>query len=456
MKVFGLQEKNTNFVAEILAGLTTFVTMSYLPMQCSQIMATSGIGQSAAYIAICLSSFAGCLIMGFIANQPFILCPSIGMVTFFTSALLVDMKYTYEQALLITLLAGIIFLILSVTGLQNALSNSLPQNMKNGISAGLGIYIALLGFRNAGFITTTDNGSWTLVDFSQQSVELFTTAVLFIGIILISMFKKFGFPFPILLGVLASGGIYYMWGISSGRVNISDLNPDFGSTGAQFSEWISSSLFKNFTSGITGLFGSLEFNVKTILTLLLIIMVCSLFNSVESTGVIYATARNAGKLDEGGNFGDLKKTLMANSIGTIAGSCLGSPSLTVAPESNAGISAEGKSGLTAVTAGVLFLIAALFAPFVNIVSGVITAAAMVYIGILMTSAVKDINFDNAGESIPAFITIILIPFTSSVIDGIALGIIVHIALNLLTFNFKSIKILELIAGALFAASYFFI
>lgn len=456
MKVFGLQEKGTNFVAEILAGLTTFITMSYLLIQCPKIMADGGISQSAAYIAICLSTFAGCLIMGFIANQPFVLCPSIGMVTFFTSALLIDMKYTYAQALLLTLLAGIIFLILSVTGLQNAISNAIPQNMKNGISAGLGIYIALLGFRNAGFITTNDNGSWVLVDFSQQSVQLFTTIVMFIGIILISMFKKFGFPFPILLGILASGGIYYIWGISSGKVNTADLSPDFGSTGAQFSEWVSSSLFKNFTSGITGLFGSLEFNVKTVLTLVLMIMVCSLFNSVESTGVIYATARNAGKLDEGGNFGDLKKTLMANSIGTIAGSCLGSPSLTVAPESNAGISAEGKSGLTAVTTGVFFLIAALFAPFISIVPAVVTAAAMVYIGILMVSAVKDINFDDVGESIPAFITIILIPFTSSVIDGIALGIIVHIVINLLTFKFKSINILELIVGALFAASYFFI
>lgn len=456
MKIFGLQEKGTNFIAEILAGITTFITMSYVLIQCPQLLADGGISQSAAYAAVCMSAFVGCMLMGFIANQPYILSPSIGMIAFFSATLLTDMHYTYHQALALILLAGLIFLLLSVTGLQNAIAKAIPQNMKNALSAGLGIYIALLGLRNAGFIDISSNGTWQLVDFSQQSARLFTTFIMFIGIIIIAMCKRFGLPAPTLLGILASCAIYYIVGVSSGLVDTAELSVDFGSTGTQLSAWASSALFKNFTSGIAGLFGSMQMSFKSILTLIVMILVCSLSNSVESTGVIFATARNSGQLDEGGNFGDLKKTLMANSIATITGSCFGCPALTVAPESNAGISAGGKTGLTAVTAGAMFLMALLFTPLAGAIPSVVTAAAMVYIGILMLNAVKDIDLSDIGESLPAFVTIIVIPFTSSVIDGIALGIIIHVIISICTFKFKSVNLLELIIAGLFAFNYFLI
>lgn len=456
MKIFGLQEKGTNFVSEILAGITTFITVAYLPLQCAQLLAGKGIGQTAAYIAICLTAFVGCLVIGFLANQPYILTPSVGMIAFFSGTLLTTMHYTYFQALALVLIAGIIFLLLSVTGLQNKIFGAIPGNLKNALSAGLGIYIALLGLRNAGFLTTDSNGTWHLVDFSQRNVQLFTAMLMFLGIILIIMCKRLNLPAPILLGVIATGVIYYIVGIPAGFVRMVDLKVNFSEVGRQLSDWASSTLFKNFTQGISGLFGNMEFTLKSILTLIVLILIYTLFSSMESNGVIYATARNAGQLDEGGNFGALKMTMLSNSIGTLAGSCFGCPALTVAPESGAGISAGGKTGLTAVTAGIMFLGAIALAPFINLVPSALTACVMLYIGILMLNAAKEIDFGDIGESIPAFVTMIVIPFTSSIIDGIALGLTAHAAINLFTFKFKAINIIELIFGILFAINYFII
>lgn len=456
MKIFGLQEKGTNFVSEILAGITTFITVAYLPLQCAQLLAGKGIGQTATYIAICLTSFVACLVLGFLANQPYILTPSVGMIAFFSGTLLTDMNYTYTQALALVLIAGVIFLLLSVTGLQSKVFGAIPGNLKNALSAGLGIYIALLGFRNAGFLTTDSNGTWHLVDFSQRNTQLFTSMLLFVGVILIIMCKKLNLPAPILLGIMATGVIYYVVGVPTGFVNTVDLQVNFSDVGSQLSDWAASTLFKNFTQGIAGLFGSMHFTLKSIITLILLVLIYTLFSSMESTGVIYATARNAGQLDDGGNFGGMKMTMLSNSIGTLVGSCFGCPTMTVAPESGAGISAGGKTGLTAVTAGLLFFGAIAFAPFIGLVPSALTACAMVYIGILMLNSAKDIDFGDIGESIPAFVTMIVIPFTSSIIDGIALGMIAHVAINIFTFKFKSINLIELIFGVLFAINYFMI
>ncbi len=456
MKVFGLQEKGTNFVSEILAGITTFITAAYLPLQCAKLLAGNGISQASAYIAICLTTFIGCLVIGFVANQPYILSPSIGMIAFFSGTLLTDMHYTYPQAMALVLIAGVIFLLLSVTGLQNAVFGAIPKNLKNALSAGLGIYIALLGFRNAGFLSATASGTWQLVDFSRHNAQFFTTILMFFGIILIIMCKKFNLPAPILLGIIATGAIYYVVGVPAGFVNTVDLKVNFSDVGRQFSDWAASALFKNFTLGISQLFGSMQFTLKSIVTIILLVLVYALFSSMESTGVVYATAKNSGQLDDGGNFGGLKTTLISNSIATVVGSCSGCPTVTVAPESGAGISAGGKTGLTAVTAGLLFFGAIAFAPFIGLVPSSLTACAMVYIGILMLNAAKDIDFGDISESIPAFITMTVIPFTSSIIDGIALGMIAHAAISICTFKFKAINLIELLFGVIFAVHYFMI
>lgn len=457
VKIFGLQDKNTNFLAEMMAGMTTFVTMSYLLIQCPALMAEGGVSESSAYLAICLAAAVGCMVVGFMANQPFALAPSLGMTVFFTSTLVVEMDYTYSQALALTLLGGVIFLLLTLAGLQNAIYTAIPKSVKNGVSAGLGIYIALIGFKNAGIITYGSKGLWKLVDFSEPSQKLFTTFVMLAGVLLTVLYKKARIPFPVLFGILSSGIAYYALGVSRGYADVSDLSPDFGNVNdTQFADWASESLFKNVTNGIASLFKDLSFDVKSLIMLAVVVVICALFNSVESSSVIYAIARNAGTLDDGGNFGDLKKTMFANSIASLVSSCFGAPMVTVTAESGAGVSVNGKTGLTAVTTGIFCLLAALFTPVVDIIPPVVTACAMVLLGMSMVSTAKEVDFGELSEGVPAFLTIMIIIFTSSIIDGIAIGLISHIAVNIVSLRLKSLKIMEFVLGAVFVAAYFIV
>lgn len=431
-----------------------FVTMSYLLVQCPKLMEGSGVSEASAYLAICFAAAAGCIAVGFLSNQPFAIAPSLGMTVFFTSTLVEQMKYTYTQALAITLLGSFVFLLLSMTGVQKLIYSAIPMSVKKGVSAGLGIYIAIIGLKNAGIITYASNGLWELVDFSKPSKKLFTTIIMLAGILLTVLLKKARIPFPILFGILSSGAAYYTLGTRLGYADISELSPDLGNINSeQISRWASQCLFKNITNGLFELFSGIKFDIKTVLMILLVAVVCALFNSTESSSVIYATARNAGALDDGGDFPDLKKTMFANSIASIASSCLGSPMVVVTAESGAGAWVNGKTGLTAITTGVLFLIAALFTPFAGIIPPVVTACAMVLLGISMVSTVKDIDFGEWSEGIPAFLTVIIIIFTSSIIDGIAIGLAVHIAVIIASFKFRSLKIMEIILCAIFCLAY---
>lgn len=455
MDLFKLQEKNTNFLAEMIAGMTTFITMSYLLLQCASVLSGAGLKESSAYLAICIAAAAGCLIVGFWANQPLVLAPSLGMTVFFTSTLVQELHYTYPQALTVTLIGGLIFLGMSATGLQDAIYGAIPGGIKNALSAGLGIYIALLGLRNAGLIVYGDNGLWKLVDFSEPSKTLFTTIVMLIGLMLIILLKQFRVPFPVLLGMLSSGAVYYIVGAKRHYISSVNLNPSSDAFGGHLAGWASDSLFKNLTDGLTTIFDGLTFNLRTVLSVMLVLMVCAVFNSMESTGVIYATARSGGMLDDKGNFGGLPRTMFANSLGSVASSCFGAPMITVTAESGAGISVGGKSGLTAITAGVLCLAAAVFTPAVEIIPTTVTACAMVYVGMSMLGAMKDVDFGDVSEAIPAVVTLMVITFTSSIMDGIAVGMLLHIAGKLVTFQFKSLKVMEIALGMLFAAAYYF-
>ncbi len=456
MKVFDLQGNGTNFVAEILAGITTFITMSYLLVQYPALLGGNNPSAGTAHIAMCLTCFIGCMVMGFLAKQPFVVGPSVGLTVFFISTLMKDLGYSYSQALTICFVAGLIFVGLSFAGINDMIYSSLPGSMKNSISAGLGIYIAMIGLKNSGFLTVNDSGSWQIADLSKISLTSFTVLVMFAGLIFIGLFKKLSLPFPPLLGLLASGAIYFGGGYFLKLVDPISLKPAFGSFNDQFGSWYSQGFLVGLTKGIGDIIKGMSLSVKPILTIVLTVLVCAMLNATESVSVVYAIAKNNGKLDDKGNFGKLKTTVASNAIATTVGSLVGSPMVSVVPESSAGICAQGKSGLTAVTAGVFFLLAAFFTPVATVIPAAVTACVMVYLGVTMLGTVKEIDFGNLGESIPALITIILIPFTSSIIDGIALGLIAHIVINLILFNFKTIKPLELVIAALFSLSYFLV
>ena len=455
MNPFKLQDKNTNFLAEMIAGTTTFITMSYLLVQCPKLLAESGVSEASAYLAVCIAAAAGCLAVGLLANQPFVLAPSLGMTVFFTSTLIVQMKYTYSQALALTLIGSLLYLVLTLTGGEKLIYGAIPMGVRRGVSTGLGIYIALIGFKNAGIITYASGGLWRLVDFSEPSKQLFTSVVMLSGILAAVFLQKTRVPFPNLFGILFSGVVYYILGMRHGYADLTDLSPDLGSVnGSQIASWASECLFKNCTTGLSGLFLGIRFDLKTFLSLFFVIVICALFNAAETSGVVYTTARSAGTLDDGGNFGELQKVSFANALSSIAASCFGAPMVTVTPESGAGTSVGGKTGLTAVTAGIFFLLAALFTPLVNVVPPVVTACALVLLGVSMMAAAKDIDFGESTEAIPALLAVMTITFTSSIIDGIAIGLIAHIALIAVSLKFQSLKIMELILCALFCIAYF--
>lgn len=441
----------------MMAGMTTFITMSYLLLQCASILSSTGaVSQSVAYLAICVSAAVGSIVLGFWANQPLVLAPSLGMTVFFSSTLVGELHYSYPQALAITLIGGLIFLLLSALGLQNALYAAIPKSVKDGVSAGLGLYIALIGIKNAGLITTGASGLWELVDFSELSEPFFTSAVMLMGLLLTVFFKRFRVPFPILFGILCSGVLYFVAGKHFKYVGTVDLNADEEAMREGIAAWLKACFGKNITSGFIGLFKGLDWNLETVLTLVLVVLVCAVFNSVESGCVIYATARNGGMLDENGNFGFLKTSLLANSVASLTSSCCGAPMTTVAAESNAGVSAGGKSGLTSITTGLLLLVAGSVAGFVDMIPPVVTACAMIYVGMSMLGAVRDVDFGELSECIPAFLTVVIIAFTSSVIDGIAMGIMLHIAAKILSLQFKSLKLMELALCAVFVAAFRFL
>ena len=456
MKVFDLQGNNTNFISEMLAGLTSFVTISYLLVQCPAMLGGGSVAASTVYIGMCITCFIGCLAMGLWAKQPFIVGPSVGMSAYVAATLMTDMKYDYSEALAITFLAGVIYIGLSMAGVGGMIYSSLSGSMKNGISAGLGLYIAMIGFKNSGFLTGGDLGSWKIADLSSWNLASFTVLVMFAGLIFIGIFKRLGLPFPPLLGFIASGILYYGGGKFFKLVDLSSLKPNFGGINSNFGKWYTEGFLKNLTSGMYGLFSGLKPDLKIILTLVIAVLICALFNSTESVGVVYSIAKNHGRLDDNGNFGALKNTLASNASASTLGTLFGFPMVSVAPESTAGICAQGKSGLTSVTAGVLFLLAAFFAPVVTYIPAAVTACIMVYIGFTMLGAVKEIDCGDIGEGIPALLTIILIPLTSSIIDGIALGIILHVVVNICTLKLKAVKPIELIVAFLFGLQYFYL
>ncbi len=453
--MFKIKEHNVNFFSEIIAGITTFITLSYILLEYPQILSTSEISAQAAYIAICLACFVGCVIMGMLANKPFALAPSMSIITFFSVTLVGSMGYTIYQALALSTLAGLLFLILALTGLCDAITNALSASLKGAISAGIGLYIALLGIKSAGILVSNSDGSWTVRNFAQWGDQRFLVVILLLGILIIALLEVANIHSSIIGGIIVSAIVYAVIRTTSGKVSMSALLASFNPQATAFSEWFSGAAFKNLSTGFKELFGNFNVSLESILAFLCLIVVCSLSNSVESSGTLVLFEGEKKEGEDAKKVSRLRNPFLANSLSSSIGTCLGCPALSVAPESNAGILAGGKTGLTAVTTGVMFFAAIFFSSAVESIPTVVTSAAMVYAGFKMMSGIKNINLGNLSDGLSALFMIIIIPLTSSIIDGIALGLIAHVVISLLTLKFKEISVLEVVICAVFALKMFF-
>ncbi len=427
---FKLSEKKTDAKTEIIAGITTFITMAYILFVNPDILSKAGMDYDAVFIATCLSGAIGTLIMGFYANLPFAQAPGMGLNAFFTYGVVMGLGYTWQQALAAIFISGILFIILTVTGVREAIVDAIPTSLKYAISGGIGLFIALLGFTSSGIIVSNPDTFLAFGSFASAPVVLAVLGLAITGILMARNYKG-----SILIGILVTTIIGIPMGVTNTAINAEfafDLSPTF----------MQMDFAGLLNLGEAGLVGALTSVITVVISF-------SLVDMFDTIGTLIGTATKAGMLDENGRLPDMNKALMADAVATSAGAILGTSTVTTFVESASGVAEGGKTGLTSVTTGILFLFSIFLAPVAGIVPAQATAPALIIVGVLMMGAVKQINFDDFSEALPAFFTIAMMPFTYSIANGIAAGLIFYPIMKLATGKSKEVHPTVYILAILF-------
>ncbi|WP_018249274.1 NCS2 family permease [Orenia marismortui] len=428
-KVFLLKENNTNVKTEIFAGITTFMTMAYIIFVNPNIVSATGMPVEALMIATAMSAAFGTLCMAFFSNYPFALAPGMGINAYFTYTVVLKMGLSWQQALGTVFVSGIIFVILSVTKVRETIINSMPKNLKLAISAGMGLFIALLGMENAGIVV---NSQAILVDLGDLTAPATLLALVGIIITIVLMARKI--HGAILLGILATTVI----GIPFGIVEM----PETIIKVPSFSTW-EPIFFKADIMGVLNL---------GILPVIFSFLFVDIF---DTAGALIGVSQQAGFLDKDGNLPKVNRALLSDSMGTIAGALMGTPTVTTYVESATGVAEGGRTGLTGVTVALCFVLSIFFAPVVAIVPAAATAPALIIVGSLMMKNAMHIDWDKVTEAIPAFITLIAIPFTYSITNGISLGFIIYPIVKYLHGEGEDVHWIISLFGFLFVLKYIY-
>jgi len=426
-KTFDLKLNNTTVKKELLAGFTTFITMAYIIFVNPQMMAASGMDQGASFVGTCLAAAIACIAMGLYANWPVGLAPGMGLNAFFTYTVVNEMGYAWEIALGAVFLAGILFVIMSVTPLRRWMLDSIPLNLRIAMGSGVGLFIGFIGLKSGGIIISNDATLLSLGDFSK--IETLLAALGFLSITILSVRK---IPGAIIIGVL---GITII-GIFLGIVNFNGV--------VSMPPALAPTLMK------LDIMGALD------LAMISVIMSFLFVNLFDTAGTLLGVATRANLVDEKGDIKNLDKALKADSSSSVFGAFFGCSPVTSYVESSAGIEAGGRTGLAAVVVGILFIIAIFFSPVAAIIPAYATAGALVYVAILMLSGMERLNWQDSSELLPALIIIIMIPLTFSIANGIALGFIAYIAIKIFTGKLKSISSGAWFLGLIFLSKFIFL
>ena len=426
-KTFDLKLNNTTVKKELLAGFTTFITMAYIIFVNPQMMAASGMDQGASFVGTCLAAATACIAMGLYANWPVGLAPGMGLNAFFTYTVVNEMGYAWEIALGAVFLAGILFVIMSVTPLRRWMLDSIPLNLRIAMGSGVGLFIGFIGLKSGGIIISNDATLLSLGDFSK--IETLLAALGFLSITILSVRK---IPGAIIIGVL---GITII-GIFLGIVNFNGI--------VSMPPALAPTLMK------LDIMGALD------LAMISVIMSFLFVNLFDTAGTLLGVATRANLVDEKGDIKNLDKALKADSSSSVFGAFFGCSPVTSYVESSAGIEAGGRTGLAAVIVGILFIIAIFFSPVAAIIPAYATAGALVYVAILMLSGMERLNWQDSSELLPALIIIIMIPLTFSIANGIALGFIAYIAIKIFTGKLKSISSGAWFLGLVFLSKFIFL
>ena len=408
-QIFKLQDNHTTIKKEFLAGFTTFITMAYIIFVNPQIMALSGMDQGAIFVGTCLAAAIACFVMGFFANWPIGLAPGMGLNAFFTYTVVGEMGYSWEVALGAVFLAGILFFIMSVTRLRAWMISSIPMNLRIAMGAGVGLFIGLIGLKNGGIIISNQATLLSLGEFSQT--ETLLAAIGFLIISILSLRRVTG---AIIIGILTTTLIALFVGL------------------IEFNGLIS------YPPEIAPVFMKLDVLGALNLSMLTVIMSFLFVNLFDTTGTLLGVATRANLISNDEESDELNKALKADSSSSIFGTFFGCSPVTSYVESSAGVEAGGRTGLTSIVVGLLFLLAMFLSPLASIIPPYATAGALIYVAILMLSGMEKLNWSSTAELIPALVIIVMIPLTFSIADGIALGFLTYVFLKFFNGEYKEI------------------
>ena len=425
--IFKLNENKTSVRTEILAGAATFLTMAYIIVVNPGMLSTPGTGMDfgGVFVATIVASVVGCLVMGLWANWPIALAPGMGLNAFFAFGVIFGMGYTYQQALAAVFIAGIVFLILSVTPARQWIINSIPKSMKFGVGAGIGLFLAIIGLKNAGVVVADENTLVTLGNISSTPVILSA-----VGFGIMAILDKRGVAGSIIIGILAVSLIAWITGVSEIEGVVGPV-PE------------ASHVFK------------LDFSLVTTAGFIGVAFAFLFVDFFDTAGTLTSVANLTGKVDKDGSVDGIGRAVLADSTATTIGALVGTSNTTSYIESGAGVKEGGKTGLTAVTVAVLFAICLFLAPLAQSIPGFATAPALVFVATFFLKNLRDIEWDDVSEYAPAVLAAVLMPLTFSIAHGIALGFIAYVVIKALSGRHKDLNAGSIVIGLLSVLYYIF-
>lgn len=445
-RFFKLKENGTTVSTEVVAGITTFMTMAYILAVNPSILSAAGMEPNAILMATAIASFVGCMAMALLANYPFALAPGLGLNAYFAYTICGSMGYSWQFALLAVFVEGLIFIVLSLTNVREAIFNAIPLPLKRGVSAGIGLFCAFIGLQNAQIVV--DGATLVaLVDFRVNFNTVGIGALLaLIGLMIITILYVKKVKGAMLIGIVST----WLLGIVCQLTGIYQVSPENGFY-SLIPSWSSFDIFAiRSTVGQCFNFSQISFNIVDFIVIMCSFLFVDMFDTL---GTLIGVANKAKMLDKDGKLPRIKEALLADAIATSAGAVLGTSTTTTFVESSSGVSEGGRTGLSSVVTGLLFLLSIFLAPVFTTIPSFATAPALIFVGFLMISAVVDIDFSDIREAVPAYLCLIAMPLTYSISEGIAIGIISYVVINLFTKNAKKITPLMYVLAVLFILKY---
>ena len=454
-KIFHLKENHTDVKTEVMAGITTFMTMAYILAVNPNILSASGMDRGAIFTATALSSFIATCLMALLSNYPFVLAPGMGLNAYFTYTVVLGMRYTWQQALSAVFAEGIIFILLSLTNVREAIFNSIPMNLKHAVSVGIGLFIAFIGLQNAKIVVGNDSTLVSIFSFKSSvaegtfSSQGITVLLALIGVLVTAILLAKNVKGGILWGIL----ITWILGILCQLTHLYVPNADLGYY----------SLLPDFSNGISvpsmmPTFMKMDFSIVFSLDFVVIMFAFLFVDMFDTLGTLIGVASKADMLDKDGKLPRIKGALLSDAVGTTVGAMCGTSTVTTFVESASGVAEGGRTGLTSLVAAVLFGLSLLLSPIFLAIPSFATAPALIVVGYLMLTSVTKIDFNDMTEAIPCFIAIIAMPFMYSISEGISMGVISYVVINVITGKAKEKKIslLMYILAVLFVLKYIFL